>query len=190
MSNEIYKLLGKMSLEFRLSLDNLCKLLGQEPNDLLKTEIYEKIVATAGNDVNLKERYRYLFGYETIKEPKKHSKVAYAIAYNYIARYKKANELQDKDKITALNDELNKTEIEFNKVKSKFHNSRLSLEDVAIIAKYRIKFLISRDKLCQTYELSDDTIRRKEKEIESSILKSKLELLSEYYMSFNYGRKK
>ena len=66
-----------MALEFRLSLDNLCKLLGKEVTEQNKMDIYKAISLIFDNDPDYIEKFKYLFFYETFNEPQTSAKIAY-----------------------------------------------------------------------------------------------------------------
>ena len=59
-SNNMYNFIAKMALEFRLSLHNVCRLLGKEPTDANKMEIYHKIIELNW-ELDAKNAYSYLF---------------------------------------------------------------------------------------------------------------------------------
>lgn len=180
-----YKFLGLLALEYRLSLNNLCKLIGLADTEENRLEIYNSIKNTAGGDIELLDRYNYLFFTETLNESVGASKVAYMCALNFLRRYRKAD---DENKREVYND-LFKTELKFKEIKHKLGYEKLSVEEIVIISKYRIKYALSRERFCENHNISWRNLIRREKEIDSAILKNKLDMLAEFYKSFNCRKK-
>lgn len=175
-----YKFIGKIALEFRLSLDNICKITGKENTEENRLSFYNTLEKINGKDLDLMDKYKYLFFYETLYEKESISKIAYTKAVNYIKRYKQANKEKDVEKIKKLMYELNKTEIDFNLTKDKFGKEILTLEDIEVISKYRIKNLISRERLCEDYGYSRSTLEKREFQLKDDVISAKLKILGEF----------
>lgn len=186
VDKKLYTLLGKMALEYRLSLDNICKILKRPVTDETKMEVYENIKKFMKNYYQLKEVYDYLFFYETVNEPEEISLIAYYKAKNYLLRHNKAIKEGNKEKLIKIKKELTKTDTDFINLRDKGHDDLYTVDDIAIITKYRLKYAISRENFCEYYYkvISLRNLEKREKQLESSILKRKIDLLSDYYLNF------
>lgn len=183
-----YSLLGAIALEFRLSLDNICKIFERPATEKFKMYFYENIKQTAIYNSQLLDEYNYLFFHETSKESSKAAFVSYTAAKNYIERYKKAKKEENTEKLDEIRNELYKTDRDFRDLKYRIHDKDLTLEDVAIISRYRIRHVISRETIARDYEISDRTLKNGEIKLSSNILKEKLNALSDYYLNFVNNR--
>jgi len=186
MNNKnLYKFMGKIALEFRVSLDSLCKMLGKEATDDTKMNIYNLIISSSNADVDLKEMFNYLFFYETINEPENISKVAYARAINYVKRYQKAQkEGNDKEILK----ELNKTENDLLEIKNEIGKTPLTEKQVEIIEKYRIKYVISMLAFSNNFGIPRATLDSRQKNITDVVLRTKLDCLADYYLQKSQDR--
>lgn len=178
-----YKFIGKVALEFRVSLDNLCKLIGKEVNEENKKSIYEKIVEHAiGYNPPLQKQYNHLFFYETLNEPSYVSDDSYSNALNYMKRYKKASSSGNKEERHKILNELNKTENDFKDLIKRKKTKTLTQDEIIVITKYRIKTVLSKRKFYEVYGIiSRDNLMVREKELESDVLKYKINNINEYY---------
>lgn len=176
--NLTYGIIAGMALEYRLSLANLCKILGKQPTEAEQLNIYEKIKKVV-NRYTL-EKCDYLFFHETANESSRAALVAYTVGSNFIRRYTKAIKDGDEEKVNELKNELHKTDNDFKELKTRLHDDNLTLEDIQIISKYRIRHIYSRESFARDHELSDRTLSRLEKKLESNILKEKIEKLSDF----------
>ncbi|MBQ9072145.1 MAG: hypothetical protein IJY25_03200 [Bacilli bacterium] len=186
--NVSYKFIGKMALEFRLSLYNICKLFGRPTTEEFKMYFYENIRQTTVNDVALEERYKYLFFYETINESSKASLVSYTAAKNFIERYGKARKEGNEEKLRKIKEELYKTDNDMKELERRIYDQKLTPEDIAIISRYRVKYVVSRTAFGEAYNISDRTIETAEKRLSSNILKDKIHMLSDYYSNLRNQR--
>lgn len=187
-NTSLYKFIGKVALEFRLSLENICIILGKERDEKTQMEVYEILKEIAKGNQDLLIKYNYLFFYETVNESNNMSKIAYIKAVNYIKRYNKVVKDNDQEGIRKILEELNKTEEEFSKIRSKFNNTILNEEDLIIISKYRMKHVLSREKFCTCFSVSRSSLEKKEKQMSDTLIKEKLKLLSEYFLQFENRR--
>lgn len=185
-----YNFLGQIALEFRLSLDNICKILGKEPTEENKMEIYNNIEISANKDIGKINKYKYLLFYETFNEPTRIASVALSKTINYLKRYQKAVSENNKEKLIELENELYKTEDQFKQISGKISVDRLSDEDIEKIARYRLKNVISRKTFCEDYSIGRSSLSERENKISSNYLKHKLEILSEYHYSITKNIRK
>ena len=178
-NKNLYKFIGKIALEFRVSLDNICKMLGKEVTDDNKMNIYNLIIASSNVDVDLKERFNYLFFYETMNEPESISKVTYTRAVNYVKRYQKAQkDGNDKEVLK----ELNKTENDLLEIQNNIGKSQLTEKQVEIIEKYRIKYVMSMLAFCQNFGIPRSTLDSRQKNINDVVLRTKLDCLADFHL--------
>ncbi len=182
-NNSTYLFVGKMALEFRLSLNNVCKLLGWEQTEENGIKFYTIIEKLIGSNSELLAKYKYLFFVETCSESEKASRIEYMTALNFLNRYKKATKDNDMVLIEKLNSELERTEINFKNTLLKLKESKLDNEDIVAISKYRVKNAIAREPLCQIYGIGIRALINGEKNLQSNILKEKIETLSTYLSS-------
>lgn len=184
-----YNFIGKIALEFRLSLNNLCKLTGKQDTEQNRMDIYNILVQASDKDEDLIKKYNYLFFYEALNEPQNISKISFEKAANYVKRYKQAKKEDNKEKIKELMRELNKTELDFNSTKDKIGRQNLSDEDVEIISKFRIKNVVSRIGLCEAFGIHRTSLEEREKKLKDEVLKKKLNILGEY-LTYNVRKKR
>lgn len=182
-NKKLYNLIGDMALEFRLSLRNICKLLGKEPTEENRMAIYQSIIQAKNNDKDITSKFKYLFFYETINEQQNASRISYTKAVNYIKRYNKIAKEGTREQKVEILSELNKTERDLQNLKYKLGNETLNAEEILIVSKYRIKHVMSRHWFSQYFNVSESSLRRAEVKLESNIIKSKLDTLNEYYLT-------
>lgn len=182
MKNEnLYKLIFKMALTYRLSLKNICILLGKEENENNQLEIYNMCLYLFGNNLDLRIAYDFLFNYETINEPEKISKRSLTLASLFLSQYKEAAKSGNKEKLRKVYSSLTEIDNKFLKLKDREIQSTVTEEETLIIAKYRLKYCISQKKISEYLDVQRRTLIMKEKNIEDEILSYKLNLLSNYH---------
>lgn len=184
--NKKYIFIAKMALEFRLSLDNLCKLLGKEINEDIKMDLYKNIESTTP-EFYMQEKYRYLFFYETLNEEESISKVAYERALNFLKRYKKALN-EGKEAVNEILSELSKTDKDFQKIKSKPDKTNLSDEEIEIVTRYRVKYSMPRKNFSEYYGFSSRSLEVRDRNVKDEILKKKVQILGEYFTDYRKER--
>lgn len=186
---KLYVLVANIALEFRVSLNNLCKLIGKEDNEQNRLYIYQKIVEyVIKKDSDLTSQYNYLFFHETLNEPKNISNNSYNKVIEYLKRRKKAIKSGNREELIKISRELKKTEIDFAILLKKNKSESLSDEDINTIAKYRIKRCLTQKKFYINYNLiSRSNLSKREKMIESEDLKYKINILNEYF--YDIGKK-
>ena len=182
MKNEnLYKLIFKIALTYRLSLENICILLGKEINEENKLEIYNMCMYLFGKQLDLKEAYEYLFNYETVKEPEKISKRSLNLASLFISQYKIALKSEDKEKLKRVYSMLTDIDNKILKLKNREIDSLLTVEEALIISKYRLKYAIARKKISESLDVNLGTLFEREQKVDDEILSYKLNLLSQYH---------
>ena len=182
-----YKFVGKIALEFRLSLKNVCKLLGKEPNEKNKMNIYQIIKEL---NITTYEELNYLFFYETVNEPENISKITYSRAVNYVKRYNKAKKDGNKEEVIKILGELVKTEKDFEEVRKREYGKEYTKEEIDIISRYRIKHVMSRERCCNWFGFGESTIGVKEKQTDDNVLKIKIETLNERFKDIENQRRR
>ena len=188
-NKSIYVLLGRMALEYRLSLSNICKILGWEPTEENRMKFYHIIEEVCASNYKLLSLYKYLFFFETDHEKESASKISYSLAINFLNRYKKALKDGDTEKAKKILRELNRTELEMNNVLPKLRERNIDRDDAIKISKYRIKHVIARDYFAKIYDITPSMLLRREKNIESELITYKLDLLSDYFEDIIYKKK-
>lgn len=185
-NKKLYNLIGKMALEFRLSLDNICKIMNKPVTDETKTEIYENIKNYMDDYYQLQDMFEYLFFYETVNESSKASLIAYNKARNYLLRYNEAIKEDNKEKVIEIRKELTKTDRDFKELRNRGHEEKYTIDDIAIISKYRLKYAIPRETFCLNFPkvIFLRNLEAREEKLESEILKNKIKLLADYYLNF------
>lgn len=189
-NTNIYNFLGKVALEYRLSLNNLCKLLGKEPNEELKNELYNAILSTVSPYGKLYNAYKYLFNYETFNESEELSKKSIFVCGIFIRKYHKVVKDANEEEVKKLMNLLNELDLKFQNLVNRKSDYKLTKEDYLVISKYRLKYAISRYKISNSLNIKRHTLTEKEKKIEDPILREKLNLLDEFYKDIGLKRKK
>jgi hypothetical protein len=174
----MYKFMGKIALEYRLSLESVCRLMKIEPTDENKGLVYETILRTSNDKYS--DDFQYLFGYETLNEKKEVSSVAYRKALIFLTRYVNAKRRNDKEAVSAVLKELTKTDSDFRSLLGRKFDEPLTEEEVTIISKYRIKYCVARNLVSDILDIGSKKISIAEKKINDDIMKAKLQMLSEY----------
>lgn len=175
-----YKLVLKIALTYRLSLDNVCLLIGKKPTEENKKNIYYICMQIYEDNFKLKSAYKYLFNFETVNEPYSISKKSFLLASMFFEQYKLASKQKDFESIKKLNYKLIEVDDKFSKLKAGEINTAIP-QDITTISKYRLKYAISRKRICEYLDVALRTFINKENEIQDEKLKYKLKLLSEYY---------
>ena len=187
MSDNMYALIGKMALEFRLSLGNICKLLGKEPTDENKMEVYKKIMEVNW-DLDVKNSYNYLFHYETINEDNNTAIMARSKAAVFLKKYSEALREQNQEKINLLLKQLIKTEEDFDRIRK--NGLTLNEEEITIISKYRLKHCISKTQMGYILDVDRRVLLTAENKITNPSLRAKLVKISEFFEDITIGSRK
>lgn len=183
-----YLFMGRIALEYRLSLNGICELLNMEKTDENRKEIYDTIMSNASTNFNLERMYKYLFNYETLSSNEEASKQALRGAGNFLKAYifsRRANNEELRNQLIAS---LSNTEKAFKEVIKKDFKNPLTEEDILAISKYRIKHCISRMGMSDMLDLSRDRLADNEKKISDEIVRYKLQSLSEYYQDMKLNK--
>ena len=181
MNNKnMYDFVSKIALEYRLSLSNVCKLLGKEPTDKNKMEVYEIITSPiVADDVRI--AYDYLFNYETVNEDENSSALALSKALIFLKRYTKAQKSKNVEEVKLILKELTRTEEAYTKVRNKKDFSNMTEEEITAVARYRIKFCVSKLRMTNILDVGKGFITRNEEKITDRRLQEKLQLLNDFY---------
>lgn len=179
-----YKLVLKIALTFRLSLKNVCILLGEEPTEEKQKEIYEIFDLLFGSDSKFRRYYMFLFEYETKLEPDFISESSLNAATLFYIKYRIATKNNDKENIKKLHQELDTIDRKVNSLKLRSKEHRLTNEEYETIIQYRIKYALSKEKICSYLDIDRDVLRVHENKLENSKLKYKIEQLNEYCVDY------
>ena len=145
-------LVKALTLEYRLSLENvekICQVLQIKLDDeSIKDKMFEKCKSKQEKDA-----MKFLFN-QTAEETQNVSRTSFIVAYNALKQMGNNKTI------------LYKTDNDFkNLIFKKKKLQRLTVEEIIVIMKYRLKYAISIDDFCYSYGLSSDTIYRYEKKI-------------------------
>lgn len=179
-----YKLILKMALTFRLSLKNICIIIGKEPTEENQKEIYEIFNLLFGSSSKFRIYYRFLFDYETTREPEFISESSLNAATLFFIRYRIATKNNDKETIKKLQEQLDSLDKKVSKLKLRNKDKILTNDDYETIIQYRIKYALSKEKICSYLEIDRDVLRLHENKLENSKLKYKIDQLNEYCLDY------
>lgn len=179
---KLYKLVLKIALTYRLSLENICILLGRRPTEENKQEIKEIFDLLFGDNYNLKKCYTVLFEYETYKEPDIISNTSLILAMSFFTKYKNACNNKDTETLKKLTEQLNELDNKIKKIKFRDKYTPLTKEDYETICKYRVKYSISQHKISSDLNIKRDTLRVFETRIKNNRLRYKIDKLTDYYL--------
>lgn len=178
----LYKLIFKIALEYRLSLENVCILLGEKPTEENKREVYNNFELLFGSDSNKRLCYIILFDYETPKDSEKQSNASLALATLFFNKYKLACKDKDMQRIKELTNELNSLDLKIKRLKFRDKDVKLTKEEYLDVIKYRVKYSISRANVSEMLKIKRDTLKAHEERLQASPLKQKVDILSDYYL--------
>lgn len=176
----LYMFILKLALTFRLSLKNLCKLLGRETTFEEQIRTYNEIEMYFGENLDLKRAYDYLFNYETNSEVGKLSNRALGTVSIFLIKYQEACKSGNKDAILKMNSDLNKIDRSFGELKTKIESPYVTSDEALIISKYRLKYAISRKSICDILGISYKSLVLREEKMSDEVLKYKLGILSDF----------
>jgi len=182
MKNINMDLLLNIAFTFRLSLKELCKLLGRSETEEEQINLYNEIKEKYKENFSIRSAYKYLFNYESKNQSEKDAKKAYALGLFFLENYMIAKKEGNKVKINKMLNELNKIDNQFNELKKRKKGEPLTLEEILIISKYRLKYAIPREAACEYLDLTSSSVRHAEEKITDESLNKKLKNLSEYYL--------
>ena len=173
-----------MALTFRLSLKNICIIIGKEPTEENQKEIYEIFNLLFGSSSKFRIYYRFLFDYETTREPEFISESSLNAATLFFIRYRIATKNNDKETIKKLQEQLDSLDKKVSKLKLRNKDKILTNDDYETIIQYRIKYALSKEKICSYLEIDRDVLRLHENKLENSKLKYKIDQLNEYCLDY------
>lgn len=171
----------RVALTFRLSLKNLCKFLGREETEEEALKLYNEFDSAFGENYSLKRAYDYLFNYETVNEPQKISDRSFKLASMFLLNYKMACQKKDKEDIKRIDAELDKLDTKYKKLKKVTYSSSVSEDEALIVSKYRVKYALSRESVCDELGFSYHSMRLREEKLKDEYWKFKVNSLSQYY---------
>lgn len=176
----LYNLIFKVALNYRLSLKNICMLLGKEPTEENKQEIYDIFELLYGDNLNLRSYYVFLFDYETRSEPEFISNSALNLATLFFIKYKTASKSGDIETTKKLREQLDSLDKKIKLLRFRDKEKQLTDDDYITIITYRIKYSLSKDNICSYLDINRDTLRVHENKLENSKLKYKIDILNDY----------
>lgn len=185
---DFYVFILKMALEYRLSLENLCIILGIEAHEENQKEIYNIFDELFGKNTDLKLLYDFLFKCETIKENEATSLDALNSGYLFFYKYKIAHKNRDNSKIQEIENELNSLDNRINLLKNRDVNMELTDEDYLDIFKYKLKYCLSRSELSKLLNISSSELIRKELQLNDKKLIQKLNTLNQNQLDIVFSR--
>ena len=101
-NKNLYSFVLRLALTFRLSLKNVCKILGRNCSNEEQLKLYNEFDELFRNNLNLKRSYNYLFNYETISETSKLSDRSLSMANMFLLSYKQACKNGSKEDIVKI----------------------------------------------------------------------------------------
>ena len=190
MNKEMYDFLLKLALRFRLSLKQLCELLGRPTTIEEQDKLFNEIDQLYGRHFELRVAYVYLFHHECAKDTLSSKGKKQFLANIFLNKYMNACRENNKEEINKLNYELLKLDEEFKKIREKSKGQSLTKEEGEIVAKYRLKYAISREDVSYILGINSSGYRSIERSFKDINLRNKLTLLNEYYMNINAEKKR
>jgi len=184
-----YKFMVKLALTFRLSLNSLCRIMGQETSHENQMRMYENIKDACGDNYYLKTAIDFLFFYENARLSKNNDRT-YSLASFYLVKLKRAIASGNQEEINKVYMELNKIDNNFYEAQQRSRKSELTEEDYQNISKYRAKYAISRDTICNELGIEYGKLRRREDNTEDKKLKERLDILSEFHLDMSRSKAK
>lgn len=142
-TEKFYTLILKIALEYRLSLENICIILGIESTEENQKNIYNIFEKLFSSDGNLKTVYDFLFKYETRNEPMDISLKSLNSAYLLFNRFKVAYKNKDSQKINEILEELNALDNRIKELRYNRTTPELTEEDCLDLIRYKIKYSIT-----------------------------------------------
>ncbi len=190
MKQNFYALILKMALEYRLSLENLCIILGIEATQDNQEKIYNIFEALFNKNTDLKVLYDFLFMNETKNEEDETSLQALNAGYLFFSKYKIANKNRDNEMINELMTELDSLDSRIKSLKNRNNEYELTDNDYLDIFKYKVKYCLSRAELSNILNISSAELIKKELGVTDKKLKRKLNLLNKKQIDIVLSRTK
>ena len=182
MSENMLIFISRIAFEYRLSLKNICIIMGMEPTEENKKNIYDLIIESMPIRSNERNRFEYLFNYETINESEGQSKESLDNAFKFLRQYNQFKKADNKEKVQEIMKLLYDTDTKFKQLKeTKDFSKAFTQEEQEIISKYRIKHCISNHSIARYLNIDRDRLSQGEQKLENSNLRKKAIMLSEYY---------
>lgn len=188
IQKNMYTWMLKIALEYRLSLQNICIILGIEATEENQRNIYNIFEEFFGSNTDLKILYDFLFSIETKNESEETSLKALNSGYLLFHQYQIASRNRDSEKINNLNNELNTLDNRIKELKNKDISVEFTDNDYLDIIKYRIKYSISRAEICTMLNINSSDLIRFEVQLEDEELINKLNILNRHQIDIVYAR--
>ncbi|MBE6153164.1 MAG: hypothetical protein E7166_02905 [Firmicutes bacterium] len=165
---ELYlNVITNLILEYRLSLENVCKIFNVEADD-----IYAKLMNT--ENLIIKDALIFVLNYETVEAGLVDQSKARADVSKFMLKFHKANTPQEKyNVIMELNDS---SEIE--KIMNKTRDN-ITEKDFELITKYRYKYALPKTYISKRSDITDDMILSRENKLDEDF-KKKIAFLNSY----------
>lgn len=180
-----YTWILKIALEYRLSLENICIILGVEATKENQEKMYNIFDELFGLNTDLKGIYDLLFKYETKNELEETSLNALNLGFLAFHQYQIALKNNDTSKLNDLKNQLNDLDNKIKKIKDGY---QLTYDDYLNIVKYRIKYSLSRAEICKMLNISGESLIRFEVGLENEELNNKLSILNKNQLNILYSR--
>ena len=184
----MYTWLLKIALEYRLSLQNICIILGLDATEENQKKVYSIFEELFGSNNDLKVLYDFLFKVETKNELEETSLMALNSGYLLFYQYQIASRNRDTAKINNLKNELDSLDNRINKLKNRDSSVKLTDNDYLNILRYRVKYSMSRAELCGMLNISSSDLIRFEAQLEDEELINKLDILNKHQIDIIYAR--
>ena len=185
---DFYTWILKIALEYRLSLENICIILGIEPTEKNKENMYNVFEELFGLNTDLKGVYDLLFKYETKNESEEISLNALNSGFLTFHQYQIALKNNDTSKLNDLKNQLNILDNKIKELKNRNFEYQLTNDDYLNITKYRIKYSLSRTEICKMLNINSENLIRFEVELENEELNNKLSILNQNQLNVLYSR--
>ena len=185
------KFIKNVALEYRLSLFNICKLLKIEPTKENKKIVYDRMISIC-DKVNAEQRAINSLISETATENEKEANKSLLVALYYLGQVTIATNSGDAKQINEANIRLFRTDYDFKDLASRINPRNITVEDMKIIARYRIKYALTKTHVASMIRLDKETISHNEKKLllEDQVVRSdnerlcnRLEKLNEMILS-------
>lgn len=185
---DFYTWILKIALEYRLSLENICIILGIEATEKNQEKMYNIFNELFGLNTDLKGVYDILFKYETKNELEETSLNALNSGFLAFYQYQIALRNNDTFKLESLKNQLNILDNKIKELKNRDTSYELSYDDYLNITKYRIKYSLSKSEICKMLNISNESLIRFEVELENDELNNKLSILNKNQLNVLYSR--
>lgn len=151
----------KVALEYRLSMKNICRLLKVEPTDENIKLLYDEMMKLSPKQED-QRAFNWLV-VSTTNENEKDSNTLYHVALAYLGQVTIATQSGDEKQIEEAYNRLFKIDTDFRNLVTTFNPRSIKQEDMLIIAKYRIKYALSKAEVAKMIGINRDTVSKNER---------------------------